>query len=227
MTHSTSNTAAWQEHAEQRVADHPPHPRQPPTRMQWTQQPGRGPAAELLGELTGRHVLELGCGPGHNLAHLVDHHHATGIGIDAAPAQIHRARVHYGHLPGLTLITADAAPFLTTTRHTFDAIYCAFGALGLSPPEPILAGIHQRLRPGGLLAFSVSRPSSRHERGTAGPVPGTLALPDGSRRPITRWTPDLPGWTDLLTASGFTTTQQHTVTTTPGPGCLIITAHPT
>ena len=91
-TAAADNIAAWQAHAEQRLADGPPQPREPPTRMQWGQQPDLGPGAEILGALAGRRVLELGCGPSHNLAHLVRHHHSIGTGVDAAPAQILRAR---------------------------------------------------------------------------------------------------------------------------------------
>ncbi|MEV0733622.1 class I SAM-dependent methyltransferase [Polymorphospora sp. NPDC050346] len=224
MTTTAANTAAWQAHAKQRLADTAPQARTPPARMQWTQHPNTGPGAELLGDLAGQLVVELGCGPAHNLAHLVHHHQAVGIGVDAARAQIHRAKVLYGHLDGLTLLTADATEFLTTTKRTFDVVYCAFGALGLSPPDPILAGIRQRLHAGGRLGFSV--PHIRSDN-PPGPIADTLALPDGQHRPITRWIPSPAGWTDLLTRHGFTVDDQQFLPPTTRPGCLIMTAHPT
>lgn len=227
MTAAAANTAAWQAHAEQRLADTTPQARTPSARMQWTQHPNTGPGAELLGDLAGRLVVELGCGPAHNLAHLVHHHQAVGIGVDAAGAQIHRADIRYGHLDGLTLHTADATDFLTTSEHTIDVVYCVFGALGLSPPDPILAGIRQRLHAGGRLGFSVPHPPRVHSDNPPGPVADTLALPDGQRRPITRWIPGPAGWADLLTRHGFTVDDQQILSPTTSPSCLIITAHPT
>lgn len=41
-----------------------------PTRFEWTRQAGTGPDISVLGPLTGRTVIETGCGSGHNLAHL-------------------------------------------------------------------------------------------------------------------------------------------------------------
>ena len=227
MTVTAANTAAWQAHAEQRLADRTTRPRKPPTRMQWTQHPNTGPGAELLGDLSGRFVVELGCGPAHNLAYLVHHHQAVGIGVDAARAQIHRAEVLYGHLDDLTLFTADSADFLTTTKHTFDVVYSVFGALGLSPPDPILAGIRRRLRAGGRLGFSVLHEARVHGGNSPGPVPGALALPDGQHRAITRWALGLVGWADLLSRHGFTVDEQQVLSPITGQSCLIITAHST
>ena len=138
--------------------------------MHWTQHPGLGPGAELLGNAAGRLIPELRCGPGHHLAHLVRHHQAIGIGVDAAPAQIRRARALNGHIVGLSLVTDAATAFMTTTEHTFDIVYCIFCALGLSPPDPILTGIRQPLRPGGRLAFSTTHHASTGDH-PASPAP--------------------------------------------------------
>ncbi len=45
--------------------------------MEWSTHPGLGPGAEILGldlDLRCKRILELGCGPGHNVAHLAKHH---------------------------------------------------------------------------------------------------------------------------------------------------------
>lgn len=227
---TAANTAAWQAHAEQRLAAGPPEPLTPPPRMQWTQHPGAGPGAEILGDLAGRRVVELGCGPAHNLAHLVSHHDAIGVGVDAAPAQIERARAHYGHLARLPFVTADATAFLTATGFTFDVCYCVFGALGLTPPDPLLAAIGQRLRPGGRLAFSVQHRTGRSLDQSHQPVLDTLALPYGQHMPITRWTPGVSAWVDLLDRHGFAVDGLNTPApdnTSAGSNCLVITAHHT
>lgn len=112
------NLAAWQAHAQQRLAQDVPGPLTPPTRLELTQHPGHGPGPEIIGALLGCCVVELGCGPGHNLAHLVAHHGAVGVGVHAVPDQVKRARAHYGHLPGIDFIAADAATYLTTVLAT-------------------------------------------------------------------------------------------------------------
>ncbi|GAB3168247.1 hypothetical protein GCM10027059_30530 [Myceligenerans halotolerans] len=80
----------------------------PPERFELTRVPGVGPDASLLGDLAGAIVIEIGCGSGHNLAHLVTHHGAVGIGIDHDPARIHRARAFYGPIPDLQFVHDDA-----------------------------------------------------------------------------------------------------------------------
>jgi SAM-dependent methyltransferase len=82
-------------------------------RLEWTRQPGTGPPPGILGNLTGQTVIELGCGSGHNLAVLVARHHANATGIDDDPAKVARAQELYGSIPGLHVIQADAAAYLT------------------------------------------------------------------------------------------------------------------
>jgi hypothetical protein len=61
----------WEAHAASRLIDGPADPLPAPDRFEWTQRPGIGPGAEILGkDLNGRLIMELGCGAGHNTAHL-------------------------------------------------------------------------------------------------------------------------------------------------------------
>src|ERR1700758_1186371 len=71
-----------------------------PTRFEWTRQLGIGPGIKILGPLTGRVVIEMGCGSGHNLAHPAAVHGSIAIGIDRDPVKITRARGLYGHVAG-------------------------------------------------------------------------------------------------------------------------------
>ncbi|MER5644399.1 class I SAM-dependent methyltransferase [Streptosporangium sp. NPDC002524] len=77
-------------------------------RFEWTRAAGIGPPPKVFGDLTGRRVVELGCGGGHNLAHLAIHHHAEGVGIDHAPLKIQRALSPVW----CTSWRADAAPLV-------------------------------------------------------------------------------------------------------------------
>jgi SAM-dependent methyltransferase len=134
-----------------------------PDQFEWTREPGIGPALGVLGEVTGRAVVELGCGSGHNLAHLVAHRRARGLGIDHDPDKIERATRLYGHLPGIGFHLGDAAETLSTlTSGSVDVCLSIFGALSFADPGPILAAAARALRPEGLLALTL-RADDHHD----------------------------------------------------------------
>jgi SAM-dependent methyltransferase len=125
-------------------------------RLEWTRHPGTGPPPAILGDLTGKAVVELGCGSGHNLAVLAARHGATATGIDRDPAKVARARDLYGDIPGLQVVHADAAVYLTALPGaSVDACLSIFGALSFNPPRPLLKAAARALRPGGLLAITL------------------------------------------------------------------------
>ncbi|WP_204018478.1 class I SAM-dependent methyltransferase [Sphaerimonospora thailandensis] len=166
-------------------------------------------------------VIELGCGPGHHLAHLVEAHGITGVGVDIVTGQIERARTLYGYLPGITFVTSDATEFLREHREAYAVCYSVFGAVGLTPPDLLLSAISAALRPSGLLAFSVPHPSRRHRD-------NTLLLPSGDKVPIQRWEPAIPDWMTLLAASDLEVDEVRHLTgpdLADGPTTLLIVAH--
>lgn len=124
-------------------------------RFEWTRAAGIGPALSVLGDLAGRRVVELGCGGGHNLAHLVALHGAQGIGIDHDASKIKKARFAYGNVDGLAFIEAEASAYLHTQRTaSIDICLSVFGAFSFSDPVPLTAEAARTLRPGGLLAVT-------------------------------------------------------------------------
>ncbi|WP_405393389.1 class I SAM-dependent methyltransferase [Microbispora hainanensis] len=212
------NHQAWQEHARQRQAVEPALPAAAPPRMYWTPEPDGGPGAEILGHLACARVLELGCGAGHHLAHLVGVHGTTGVGVDISERQIERAQTRYGHLPGITFVAADAVAFLASSCHPYDVCYSVFGAVGLTSPNLLVPLIARALRPGGVLAFAVPHPR-RSDRGS------TLLLPSGGRVPIRRWEPSVLGWVALLSAAGFRVDDLQNLGEPPaGPKTLLVVA---
>ncbi|WP_424528864.1 class I SAM-dependent methyltransferase [Sphaerisporangium viridialbum] len=197
-----------------------PAPTSAPERMYWTPHASEGAGAEVLGDLGGTTVVELGCGAGHHLAHLVAYHGARGTGIDIAGGQIERARARYAHLPGVTFTAGDALDFLAETETRFDVCYSVFGAVGLTPPDLLLPAISHTLRPGGVLAFSVPHPDRRGRL-----TRDTLVLPFGNRLPIQRWEPAVSAWPALLAKDGLRINDLHEVpSASAGPLSLIITA---
>ncbi|MFF3762073.1 class I SAM-dependent methyltransferase [Streptomyces sp. NPDC002185] len=194
----------WYAYAEQ--SPHSPGPSVVARRMEWGTRPGTGPDAQILGpSLSGRRLLELGCGNGRNAAHLARVHGADVTAIDSVEIQVRRADENYGAVPGVRFLPCDALRFLRGGAMPFDTVYSVFGAVGLIAPERLLPSIARRLRAHGRLVFSVPHP---RRRGRSLPPPGSprqdfLELPDGTRRPLARWELDAAGWDTTLHRFGF------------------------
>jgi SAM-dependent methyltransferase len=194
--------------------------------MEWTQRPGIGPGAELLGgDLTGLSVVELGCGAGHNTAHLA----AAGAdvtGIDRSPGQLRRATAHYAHT-GARFVHADATAYLAAGAEPLDAIVSVFGALGTGEPSPLLAASAHRLTRQGVLAFSVAHPNRTGGIPTTPRARTGLPLPDGTTATIPHWDVSPATWAHAITRAGLRltgTTSLSAPADAPGPTTLLITA---
>ncbi|SFX32787.1 class I SAM-dependent methyltransferase [Streptomyces atratus] len=201
-----AQVSPWYAHAAQRIAAAPAHALTAPARMEWSTHAGVGPGAEILGrDLCGKRVLELGCGPGHNVAHLAKYRQTRVTGVDLVGLQIRRARSHYGHIDGATFAAGHALHHLQATGQTFDAIYSVFGAVGLVAPELLLAAISRRLVSGGVLAFSVPHPTraGRHPSQDDCPREDYVTMPDRTRLPIARWEFGSRRWAAHLSRIGL------------------------
>lgn len=204
-----AHASPWFAHAAQRTAAGPAEPLPAPARMEWTTRPGQGPGAEILGpNLYRRRVLELGCGPGHNVAYLAAHRGAHATGVDLIGLQIRRARSHYGHISGATFAAGHALHFLQASQQQYEAIYSVFGAIGLVMPNLLLPAIAAHLKPGRTLAFSVPHPARRGRQPAADdhPRPDFVTLPDHTRLPLTRWEFDAKRWAARLADAGLAVT---------------------
>jgi SAM-dependent methyltransferase len=216
---AVANVGAWQTWAASRAVGGTA-PGSLPSRLEWTQVLGLGPGAELLGGIEGRAVLELGCGAGDTTAYLASRG-ARAIGLDAAPAQIERARARWGHVTGAVFVRAEATVYLTRPGPPVDVILSVFGALDWTPPEVLVPLIADRLRHGGRLALSTIHPAQR----TRLPL-DRLRLDDGASVPIRRPLPSPAWWATALVGCGLAVDVQLPVTA-PGenaPCCLVIAA---
>ncbi|MFN3865370.1 MAG: class I SAM-dependent methyltransferase [Demequina sp.] len=110
---------------------------------------------DLLGDVTGRRVLDAGCGTGPTLVDLVDGG-ATAVGIDGSPALIDIARERLG--PDVELLVADLADPLPFGDGEFDDVVSSLALHYLEDWELPLAEIKRVLRPGGRVILSVEHP---------------------------------------------------------------------
>ncbi|MEW1862896.1 class I SAM-dependent methyltransferase [Streptomyces sp. NPDC088194] len=197
-----------------------------PQRLEWTQPPGIGPGAEILGgDLSDRRIVELGCGAGRNSAHLA----AAGAivtGVDRSAGQIRRARAHYGHT-GARFVRAGATLHLTRSATRLDAIVSVFGAIGTTDPSQILALCSRRLARRGVLAFAVAHP---HRTGALPATARTLTevtLPNGTTGSVQHWDIDPGAWARALNRAGLLVTGTQDLfapADAPWPTTLLITA---
>ena len=134
-----------------------------PIRFEWTRQPKVGPSLHILGDLLGRTVVELGCGSGHNLAHLAVYQGVIGVGVDHDPAKICRAYARYGHIPNICFVLADCNEYLRSiSPRSVDIFLSIFGAFSFADPLTLLVGTKNALRSDGLLALTL-RADDQHD----------------------------------------------------------------
>ncbi|MBL1113983.1 class I SAM-dependent methyltransferase [Streptomyces sp. 110] len=212
---------AWDTYAQQKPQRRPVNAAGELTWFNWTQYPDHGPGAEILGTGHGSSVLELGCGKGGNLAHIATLG-ARAVGVDLSPAQLRAADARWADTVELELHQADALDFLTRCTDTFDAVFSVFGAVWFTDPARLLPAIHERLRPGGVLAFS--------QRPPVGGCYGCQASyitrsEEEDPLVVKRWDYEPPRWTQILREYGFTEATARVLPAPPGPrkiGTLLV-----
>ncbi|HEY5275250.1 MAG TPA: class I SAM-dependent methyltransferase [Coriobacteriia bacterium] len=117
------------------------------------------PEAELqvLGDIAGRDILELGCGAAQWSIALAQRG-ARPVGLDLSERQLEHARrlmAEAGVDFPLVHASAEAVPLPDAT---FDIVFCDFGAMTFADPYRTVPEAARLLRPGGLFAFSHESP---------------------------------------------------------------------
>jgi SAM-dependent methyltransferase len=124
----------------------------------WSPERVRESDAHLLGEVAGKHVLEVGAGAAQCSRWLV-REGARPVGIDLSAAQLGQARrIDARTGIAVTLVQADAQR-LPFADETFDLACSAYGALPfVADSAAVMREVARVLRPGGRWVFAVTHP---------------------------------------------------------------------
>lgn len=126
----------------------PTYPREPANEMMRLDQ---REVLRLLPEVTGRSVLDVGCGTGRYLQLLTERGAARVVGLDPEPAMLARA--------GCGALARASLPALPVRSGAFDAVVCAL-VVGHLPDLPAaIRELARVLRPGGVLVYSDVHPA--------------------------------------------------------------------
>lgn len=112
---------------------------------------------QILGDLAGQDVLELGCGAA-QWSILLAQRGARPVGLDNSERQLEHARramAAAGVDFPLVHASAESVPL---EDESFDVVFCDHGAFGWADPRLVMPEAARLLRHGGVLAFSVTSP---------------------------------------------------------------------
>jgi SAM-dependent methyltransferase len=111
----------------------------------------------VLGDVSGKDVLELGCGAAQwsiSLAGLG----ARPVGLDLSTRQLEHARDAMAEAGVEFPLVEASAEDVPLDDESFDVVFCDHGAFNFADPARLVPECARLLRPGGLLAFSMVTP---------------------------------------------------------------------
>ena len=121
------------------------------------QSAGEWPEFEkLLPDLTGKDVLDLGCGYGWHCRYAVEHGARSAVGTDISEKMLAEARSKTAD-SRITYIQT-AIEEIDFSPESFDLILSSLAFHYVEFFEPVCARLYKLLRPGGNLVFSVEHP---------------------------------------------------------------------
>lgn len=117
----------------------------------------------LLAPLSGKHVIDVGCGTGVLAPHVVSQG-ARYVGVDASPKMLKYARKRY---PGLPFYVGDAARLDgigDLGKHRFDAAVMMLSLQDMKPLDEVVRSASRLLRENGAIVLLINHPCFRVPR---------------------------------------------------------------
>lgn len=160
---------------------------------------------ELAGDVSGRRVLDAGCGSG-PLSAALREKDAVVVGFDSSPAMVDLARQRLG--PDADLQVADLSKPLPYPDGAFDDVVVSLVLHYLQDWTAPLAELRRVLKPGGRLLLSVNHPRILE---SSDPTADYFSVTqyseeytfDGQRAVLTYWHRPLHAMSDAFTQAGF------------------------
>lgn len=154
-THVRHNRARWNQTADEYQADNAAQIREQAFSgdIAWGLWAIPESRLHVLGDVTGKDVLEFGCG-GAQWSTALARHGARPVGLDLSERQLAHARRLAGETGiafPLVQASGERLPFADTS---FDVVFADHGAFSFADPDRTIPEAARVLRPGGLLAFS-------------------------------------------------------------------------
>jgi ubiquinone/menaquinone biosynthesis C-methylase UbiE len=113
----------------------------------------------LLGDVTGKKVLEIGCGSGHSLLYMDQRNAGELWGLDLSTKQIELARdVLRNSQAPVQLFESPMEEDPGLPQHYFDLVYSVFAIGWTVDLSRTLANVHRYLKPSGTFVFSWEHP---------------------------------------------------------------------
>ena len=119
---------------------------------------------EMLGDVKGLRVLDVGCGEGTNTRKLADLG-ASVVAVDVSEAMIAAAREHESAEPrDITYHVASGNDLGVCRDNDFDAVVSTMAMMDMADYAGCVREVARVLRPGGIFQFSISHPCTMTRR---------------------------------------------------------------
>lgn len=118
----------------------------------------------MLAPRKGEAALDLCCGQGVLIPHLLEKGVSRLTGVDASPKLIEAARLRHGRRPGVNLLVSDACQPAPWADGSYDFAACVMAVHDVPEIDGLFANLSRSLKPGGRAVIVLMHPCFRVPR---------------------------------------------------------------